>query len=90
MNYTIKIDEHSLEATADVLRIINPGKSSAAHIRDMVNANMRDFSTSLSTAGWEAAGFFPDHKPGVMVVRFAVAAYTVQCWLDNNPTKEIN
>jgi len=90
MNYTIEIDECSLEATANVLSVINPGKSSAAHIRDMVRANMWDGSTSMGTAGWEAAGFFPDHKPGVMVVRFAVAAYTVQCWLDNNPTKETN
>jgi hypothetical protein len=90
MNYTIEIDEYSLEATADVLRIINPGRSSADYIRAMVMAKMRAGSTSLSTAGWEATGFFPYHKPGVMVVRFAVAAYTVQCWLDHTTHKETN
>ena len=83
MSFTIEIDEHSLEQTALALRTINPGRSSADHIRDMVNANMRDGTTSLGTAGWEATGYFPDHKPGVMVVRLSVNAYSVNRWLEN-------
>ena len=84
--YTIEIDESSLEQTAAVLAVINPGRSSAAHMVDMVRANMWDGTTSLSTAGWEATGFMPDYKPGVKVVRFSVSAYTVQRWLDNQNT----
>jgi hypothetical protein len=80
--FTIEIDEYSLVTTADVLRIINPGKSSVEHMKDMVRANMMDGTTSIGTAGWEAAGYFPDHKPGVMVVRFAVSAYSVSKYLN--------
>jgi hypothetical protein len=80
--YTIEIDEYSLEQTAAVLAVINPGRSSAAHMVDRVRANMWDGATSMSTAGWEATGFMPDYKPGVMVVRFSVSAYTVQRWMD--------
>ena len=80
--FTIEFDEYSLEQTAKVLSVINPGRSSVDHIKDMVRANMWDGSTSLGTAGWEATGFFPDHKPNTMVVRLSVSAYTVQRWLD--------
>ncbi len=81
MSFTIEIDEHSLEQTTRALRTINPGRSSADHIRDMVNANMRDGTTSLGTDGWEAAGYFPAQKPGVTVVRLSVSAYSVNHWL---------
>lgn len=80
--FTIEFDEYSLEQTVKVLSVINPGRSSKKHIEDMVRANMWDGTTSLGTAGWEATGFFPDHKPNTMVVRLSVSAYTVQRWLD--------
>ena len=91
MTFTIEIDEYSLGETAEVLAVINPGRSSADHIRNMVMANMWDGTTSLGTAGWEATGFFPKYKPGVMVVRLSVNAYTVKRWLDATTTqKETN
>jgi hypothetical protein len=82
MSFTIEIDEYSLEQTANVLSVINPGRSSKEHIEDMVRANMWDGTTSMGTAGWEATGFFPDYKPDTMVVRFSVAAYSVAKYLD--------
>lgn len=85
--FNIEIDEYSLEQTARVLAVINPGRSSVDHIRDMVRANMWGGTTSLGTAGWEATGYFPDHKPGTMVVRLSVNAYTVQRWLDTHTHK---
>ena len=81
-HYIIEIHEDSLERTADVLDIINPGRSSADHMCDMVRANMWDGTTSMGTAGWEATGYFPKDRPGVMVVRFSVMAYSVQHYLD--------
>jgi hypothetical protein len=81
MTFTIEIDEYSLEQTAEVLAIINPGRSSKEHIEDMVRANMWDGTTSLGTAGWEATGYFPKGRPGVLVVRLSVNAYTVKRWL---------
>ena len=88
--FTIEIDEYSLEQTANVLAVINPGRSSADHIRDMVRANMWDGTTSLGTAGWEAAGFFPDHNPNTMVVRLSVSAYSVAKYLEAQANKETN
>jgi len=82
--FTIEIDEPSLERTAEVLSIINPGRASADHMRNMVRANMWDGTTSLGTAGWEACGFFPSGRPNILVVRFAVSAYSVQRWLKEN------
>lgn len=82
MTFTIEIDEYSLETTAKVLEVINPGRSSKEHIEDMVRANMWDGTTSMGTGGWEAAGFFPDYKPNTMVVRISVSAYSVQKYLD--------
>tara|TARA_R110002095_G_scaffold175043_3_gene152552 strand:- start:1686 stop:1973 length:288 start_codon:yes stop_codon:yes gene_type:complete len=82
MNYVIEFDEYSLELTAKALETINPGRSSVAHIRDMVNANMYTGSTSMGTAGWEATGFFPKGRDNVMVVRFAVQAYSVNKYLE--------
>jgi len=81
--YTIEIDEYTLNETARVLEVVNPGRSSAAHMRDMVRANMFDGSTSVSTAGWDATGYFPDNRPGVMVVRFSVSAYSVARYLES-------
>jgi hypothetical protein len=80
--YTIEIHEDSLERTADVLDIINPGRSSEDHMRAMVRANMWDGTTSMGTAGWEATGYFPKDRPGVMVVRFSVMAYSVEQYID--------
>ena len=82
--FTIEIDEPSLARTAEVLGIINPGRSSADHMRDVVRANMWDGTTSLGTAGWEACGFVPSNRPDTLVVRFAVSAYSVQRWLKEN------
>jgi len=82
MAFTIEIDDYSLEQTANVLAVINPGRSSKEHIKDMVRANMWDGSTSLGTGGWEATGYFPDHKPDTMVVRLSVSAYTVANYLE--------
>ena len=79
--FDIEFDEYSLEQTAEVLSVINPGRSSIDHIKDMVRANMWDGTTSLGTAGWEATGYFLDYKPGVMVVRLSVNAYTVAAYL---------
>jgi hypothetical protein len=81
-HYTIEIHEDSLERTADVLAIINPGRSSADHMCDTVRANMWDGTTSMGTAGWEATGYFPKDRPGVMVVRFSVMAYSVEQYID--------
>jgi hypothetical protein len=88
MTFTIEIDEYSLEQTAEVLAVINPGRSSVDHIRDMVRSNMWDGSTSLGTAGWEATGYYPKGRPGVMVVRLSVNAYTVKRWLDATTTQK--
>jgi hypothetical protein len=85
--FNIEFDEYSLEQTAAVLSVINPGRSSTNHIRDMVRANMWDGTTSLGTAGWEATGYFPDHKPGVMVVRLSVNAYSIAKYLNINTNK---
>lgn len=82
MSFTIEIDEYSLEQTAKVLAVINPNRSSADHMKDMVRANMHSGVTSMGTAGWEAAGFYPEHKPNTMVVRFAVSAYSVMKYLE--------
>ncbi|MDJ0827789.1 MAG: hypothetical protein QNJ16_20060 [Rhodobacter sp.] len=82
MSYTIEIDDSSLQATAKALETLNPGRSSADRIRDVIRANMWDGSTSISTLGWEACGFFPKHKPGVMVVRVSVSAFVVNRYLD--------
>lgn len=79
--FDIEFDEYSLQQTAEVLAVINPGRSSVDQIRAMVMATMWGGTTSLGTAGWEATGYFPDHKPGVMVVRFSVSAYTVAAYL---------
>jgi hypothetical protein len=87
---TIEIDDYSLEQTAEVLAVINPGRSSVDHIRDMVMANMWDGTTSLGTAGWEATGYYPDaNDRSRMKVRLSVNAYTVKRWLDLNTSKEI-
>jgi hypothetical protein len=81
----IEIDEYSLELTANVLAVINPGRSSADHIRNMVMANMWDGTTSMGTAGWEATGYFPDPADrSRMKVRLSVSAYTVKRWLDTS------
>lgn len=90
--FTIEIDDYSLEQTASVLSVINPGRSSVDHIKDMVMANMWDGTTSLGTAGWEATGYFPDreHKPNTMVVRLSVNAYTVAKYLETQANKETN
>jgi len=81
--FTIEIDEYSLEQTAKVLAVINPGRSSVDHIRDMVRANMMDGTTSLGTAGWEATGFYPDPDDrSRMIVQLSVSAYTVAKYLD--------
>lgn len=82
--FYIEFDEYSLEQTAAVLDTINPGRSSIDHIRDMVRANMWDGTTSMGTGGWEAAGYFPGHKPNTMVVRLSVNAYTVAKYLNIN------
>lgn len=83
MTYTIEIDESSLAGTAKALETLNPGRSSASHMRDMVRANMWDGSTSMGTAGWEATGFVrKGGDPNVLVVRFSVSAHTVNHWLD--------
>ena len=82
MSYIIEIDEYTLEATAKALETINPGRAQTEHMRDMVRANMYDGSTSMSTGGWEAAGYFPKHREGVMVVRFSVSAYSVNKYLE--------
>lgn len=83
MTFTIEIDEYSLETTAKVLEVINPGRSSKEHIEDMVRANMWDGTTSMGTGGWEAAGFYPDPDDrSRMRVRLSVSAYSVQKYLD--------
>ena len=85
MSYIIEIDEYTLEATAKALDTINPDpyvRGATGHMRDMVRANMYDGSTSMSTGGWEAAGYFPKHREGVMCVRFAVSAYSVNKYLE--------
>ena len=81
-HYTVEIDERSLEQTARVLKTINPGRSSADHMRRLARDNMCDGSTTLSTAGWQASGYFTDSKPGVMVVIFSVSAYSVELYLN--------
>lgn len=83
MPFTIEIDEYSLEQTAEVLSVINPGRSSKEHIEDMVRANMMDGTTSLGTAGWEATGFYPDPDDrSRMKVRLSVNAYTIAKYLN--------
>lgn len=83
MTYRIKIDEYSLEQTAKALTVLNPGRSSAAHMRDMVRANMMDGTTSIGTAGWEATGFVNEYEPDVLKVRFSVAAFAVNRYLES-------
>lgn len=47
------IDEESLDLTAQALETINPGRSSASHIRDMIRANLRPGDNSyIATSGW--------------------------------------
>lgn len=80
--HTIEIDEFSLEQTAKALAILNPGRASAAHMRDMARANMWDGTTSMGTAVWEATGFHRSGgDPEVLVVRFSVSAYTFNQWM---------
>lgn len=84
MSFNIIFDEYSLEATVEALKTINPARAhSAEHIMDMVRANMWDGSTSMGTAGWEAAGFFPDSDPNTMKVRFALSAYSVNKYIES-------
>jgi len=81
--FNIEIDEYTLEETVKALKVINPARAqSADHIKDMIRANMWDGSTSLSTGGWEATGFFPEHKPDTMVVRLSLSAYSVNKYLE--------
>lgn len=83
MSFNIEIDEYTLSETVTALKVINPSRpQSAEHIKDMVRSNMWDGSTSLGTGGWEATGYFPDHKPNTMVVRLSLSAYSVNKYLE--------
>lgn len=76
----ILIDNDSLLRTARALDVINPGRSSAEHIRDMIRANIREGeSTYISTCGWIAFTWIDDK--GRTNVRVAVEPYSVLKYL---------
>ena len=77
------IDERSLELTARVLETMNPGRASAAHIRDMIRANMEpDVAGSyIATGGWVAYSWAKQSDGGV-VISVAVAPYTAAKYAD--------
>jgi len=76
------IDEDSLSQTAQALQVINPGRSTADHIRNMIRANMdEELGTYLSTAGWIAFTWSPAHAPEKAQIRVAVEPYTVLKYL---------
>lgn len=77
------IDYKSLTSTAKVLETINPGRSSAAHILDMIRANIREGeSTYISTCGWIAFTWMDGE--GRTNVRVAVEPYSVLAHLNKN------
>lgn len=73
---TLIIDYKSLTSAAYAINAINPGRSSAAHILDMIRANIREGeSTYISTCGWIAFTWMDDE--GLTNVRVAVEPYSV-------------
>lgn len=71
----ILIDNDSLVRTARALEVINPGRSSAEHIRDMIRAHLGGGSSYISTCGWIAFTWIDDKSR--TNVRVAVEPYSV-------------
>jgi len=81
--FYIEIDKYTLEETVKALKVINPARpQSAEDIKTMIRANMWDGSTSLGNGGWEATGYFPEDKPGTLVVSLSLSAYSVNKYLE--------
>lgn len=72
----ILIDNDSLIRTARALEVINPGRSSAEHIRNMICAHLGAGESSyISTCGWIAFTWIDDKSR--TNVRVAVEPYSV-------------
>lgn len=76
MTYPV-INEYDLELTTKALEVINPGRASEAHIRDMIRCNWP--FDNISTAGWVAYAEAPDRNNNV---RVALTPYTVNLYLE--------
>lgn len=71
------IDERSLHMTAGVLKVVNPGRSSKEHIKDMIRANMDPDKPGsyIATAGWVAYSWAT--REGKVWISVAVEPYSV-------------
>ncbi len=76
MTYPV-INEYDLELTAKALEVINPGRASFNHIRDMIRCNWP--FDNISTAGWVAYAEAPDRNNNV---RVALTPYSVNKYLE--------
>ena len=66
------INEYDLELAVKALEIVNPGRSSESHIKDMVNSNWP--FNNISTGGWVAYAEAPDRNENV---RIALTPFTI-------------
>jgi hypothetical protein len=78
------INEYELELVVAALKVINPGRSSDSHIKDMVQSNW-PFG-NISTGGWVAYAEAPSRNNNV---RIALTPYSVMKYL-NCQVGEIN
>lgn len=77
MTYSPTVNEFDLELTVKALEIVNPGRASAAHIRDMIRDHWP--FDNLSTAGWVAYAESPRTNNNV---RVALTPYSVNKYLE--------
>lgn len=75
------INEHELDLVVKALKTINPGRSSAGHIKDMVNSNWP--FENIATGGWVAYAEAPSKNNNV---RIALSAFSVVKYLEAQPT----
>lgn len=81
MNTEPTINEYDLELVSKVLKITNPGRSSAYHITDMIRSNWP--FNNISTGGWVAYAEAPDRNNNV---RLALTPYTQDLWMKEQAT----
>jgi len=82
MSCYLPIDETTLAQTAEALEILNPGRTSENHIRDMIRANMNERPGSyLSTCGWIAFTWCPEYELDHLQIRVAIEPFTALKYL---------
>jgi hypothetical protein len=73
----LKVDERTLNQTAEAMAKINPARTSRSHILATARANLGDMAGSyVSTCGWIAFTWYEPHT-GDTHMRFAVEPYSL-------------